>query len=103
MSLFFSKKCILIGSRHKLSCSPKLDLKLNNVIVEQVEFLGLMLDSRLSFSNHINQIILKMGRVVGFSWKFASFVVSLVLCHLAYCSVVLASPAKTELRKLQIA
>ena len=108
-------KSILIGSRHKLFRSPKLDLKLNNVTVEQVnsiKLLGVMLDSRLSFSNHINQIILKKGRVVGISRKCASFVArpllcqivqSLVLCHLEYCSVVLASAAKGELRKLQIA
>jgi len=78
-------KSILIGSRHTLSCCPKLDLKLNNVTivqVESVELLGVMLDSRLSFSNHIYQIISKMGRAVGISRKCASFVARPLLCQI---------------------
>ena len=80
-------KSILIGSRHKLSCSPKLYLKLNDVTIvqmESVKLLGVMFDSRLSFSNHLKEVCI--------SRKCASFVArpllcqivqSLVLCHLS--------------------
>lgn len=87
-------KSIVMGTRHRLSSNPKLDLMLCNSTVQQVEsakLLGVMLDCTLSWSHHINYIVTKMGRAVGISRKCASLVArpllcqivqSLVLCHL---------------------
>ena len=97
-----------------LSKSPKLELNLCSSAVEQVEsakLLGVMVDCTLSWSHHINYIILKMGRAIGTSRKCASFVArpllcqivqSIVLCHLDYCSMVWSSAASGDLKKLQV-
>ena len=107
-------KCIVLGTRHRLSTSPKLDLNLCSLAVQQVEstkLLGVMLDCTLSWSKHIDYILLKMGRAIGVSRKCASFVArpllrrivqSLVLCHLDYCSMVWSSANSGDLRKLQV-
>ena len=70
-----------------------------------------MVDSTLSWSGHIDFIVKKMGRAIGAVKKCCSIVSrpllrkivqSLVLCHIDYCSIVWASAASGDRRKLQV-
>ena len=70
-----------------------------------------MVDSSLTWSSHINSIVMKMGRAIGSARRCCStvsrpllrqIVQSLVLCHLDYCSTVWSSANCGELRKLQV-
>ena len=108
------KKCMVLGSRHKLAMLPKLTLNLGNSTIQQVEsikLLGVMVDCSLTWSSHIDLIVLKMGRAIRSARRcclsvsrplLRQIVQSLVLCHLDYCSTVWSSANCGELRKLQV-
>ena len=102
--LIISKtKAIALGSRHMLSKSPKLKLAIGTTQIEQVntiKLLGVTIDSSLSWSKHINNIVVKMGRGIGMTRKCSAFITpsimksvihSLVLSHLEYCPVIWSS------------
>jgi hypothetical protein len=56
-------KSIVFGANHSLSSRPQLNLVMNGVAVEQVEeLLGVTLDFKLSWSKHMDSMVLKMGR-----------------------------------------
>lgn len=107
-------KSILFGSRHKLATKPKLELYVAKEPIEQVEklkLLGMVIDNHLSWSQHIDRIIQKMGSGIHFTRQCSPYVPfkiqeqvckSLILSHLDYCSVVWASASKRELAKLQV-
>lgn len=106
---------IIFGSKYRLSDNPKINIQVNGQNVQQVKkvkLLGLWLDSTLSWSDHINKVVVKMGRAVAVVRKCAQFlklqlfsrvVCTLVLCHLDYCSVVWSSASSSHLKKLQVA
>ena len=52
-------KSIVIGTNHSLSSRPQLNLVMNGVAVEQV---GETSDCKLSWSKHIDSMVVKMGR-----------------------------------------
>ena len=79
--------------------------------MSSTKLLGVMVDCSLSWSHHINYIILKMGRAISVVRKCCSSVTrpllrqivqSLVLCHLDYCSTVWSSAASGDLSKIQV-
>lgn len=102
---------IIFGSKYRLSDNPKINLQVNSQNVQQVKkvkLLGLWLDSTLSWSDHINKVVAKMGRAVAVTRKCAHFlnsqlfsrvVCTLVLCHLDYCSVVWSAASSSHLKK----
>lgn len=108
-------KALLIGSKQKLAHSAELKLKLAGKSLQQVDkarLLGLVIDSNLSWSEHINTIVNKMGRAIATTKKCCHYVKrdtleiitkSLILCHLTYCSEVWSSASRKDLTKLQIA
>ena len=107
--------CIIFGSNYRLSYNPKMNLQIEDQIIQQVKtvkLLGLWLDCALSWSDHVNKVVAKMGRAIAITRKCASFVTplalhrivcSLVLCHLDYCSVAWSSASKGLLGTLQVA
>lgn len=107
-------KSILFGSRHKLATKPKLELYVAKDPIEQVEkvkLLGMVIDNHLSWSEHIDRIIQKMGSGIHYIRQCAPYVPfkileqvckSLILSHLDYCSVIWASASKKDLAKLQV-
>ena len=108
-------KCMVFGSSHKLANDPQLNLSLGDKPVEQVKtakLLGITLDPRLSWSEHIDNIVTKMARGTAMTRKCAKYVTpnilnqviqSLVLSQLDYCPSIWSSAAKKDLSKLQIA
>ena len=59
-------KSIVFGTNNSLSSRPQLNLVMNGVAVEQVEktkLLGVTLDCKLSWSKHIDSMVVKMGEV----------------------------------------
>ena len=108
-------KSILFGSRHRLAKNPELKLVINVTNIEQVDsikLLGLTIDSSLSWSKHINNIVVKMGNGIRVTRKCSEFITpsilksvihSLVLSHLEYCPVVWSSASQSDLKKLQVA
>ena len=70
------------------------------------------LDDLLSWSDHIDHIVAKMGRGIAVSRKCSAYVPSsvmsevvrsLVLSHLDYCPVIWSNAAEKHMKKLQIA
>jgi hypothetical protein len=58
-------KSVAFGTNDSLSSRPQLNPVMNDVAVEQVEdtnLLGVTLDCKLSWSKHIDSIVVKMGR-----------------------------------------
>ena len=108
-------KAIVLGSRHMLGKNPQLKLSIGNTQIEQVntiKLLGVTIESSLSWSKQINNIVIKMGRGIGMARKCSAFITpsimksvihSLVLSNLEYCPVIWSSATKSDLRKLQVA
>ena len=68
-------KSIVFGTNHSLSSRPQLNVMLNNVAVEQVEetkLLGVVLDCKLSWTRHIDTLIVKMVRNISVIKRFSS-------------------------------
>ncbi len=113
--IILKTKSIVFGPRHSLAKNPTLDLHILGQSIKQddkVRLLGITISNTLSWSEHINQIVAKMGRSIAAVRKCANYltpeirrqvVQTLVLCHLDYCSVIWASAPKSELIKLQTA
>jgi len=106
---------IIFGSKHRLADNPKIEIQVNGQNVQhvkKVKLLGLWLDSTLSWLDHINKVVAKMGRAVAVMRKCAQFLnlqllsrvaCTLVLCHLDYCSAVWSAASSSHIKKLQVA
>ncbi len=93
---------------------PQLHLSLSRIAIEQVrktKLLGVMLDEQLSWSDHIDGIVAKMGRGIAMIRKCSTYLTSsvisqviqsLVFCHLQYCPVIWSAASKKDINKLQL-
>ncbi|XP_045546557.1 uncharacterized protein isoform X1 [Salmo salar] len=111
-----SKCCSLVRTNKvDLPTRPQLNLVMDCVAVEQVEetnLLGITLDCKLSWSKHIDSMVVKMGRGLAAIKRCSAFLTphskkqvlqALVLSNLDYCPVVWSSAARKDLVKLQLA
>lgn len=56
--------CILFGSSHIISSDPQLNIRINDISINQVQetkLLGITIDNKLSWKKHINKILATMG------------------------------------------
>ena len=89
-------------------------IKFNNTIIERVhetKFLGVFIDSNLSWSNHIDSICSKISKSIAVLSRLKhilprkilrSIYQTLILPHLTYCCSIWSSASKTALSKLTV-
>ena len=102
---------IVFGSLKK---DWNFSITVNNTIIDKVnstKFLGVVIDSNLTWADHINLIALKISKSVGILSKLKhslprkilrTLYQTLILPHLSYCCSVWSSATKTQLNKLFI-
>jgi hypothetical protein len=104
-------KGIVFGSKHDRRPKPQLEQSVKGVTIEQdeeAELLGITLDGQLSWSGHIDKVVVKIGRGMQDALRLARrstvlVVQALILSHLDYCPVMWSGAAKKDLAKLQLA
>jgi len=106
-------KCIVLGSKPKMSAKPKLTLTANGKVIEQVsevKLLGSTVDECLTWNTHTKLTSKKMARSLGMIKRCAYLmdqtllkivIECLVLSHIDYCSPVWSCTTKTNINLLQ--
>ena len=72
LSLNASKTEFLIFRPPKVSLNDRVTLRLNGVTIfesPKIKYLGIILDSRLTWKHHVNEICKKLGRSLGMIYK----------------------------------
>lgn len=103
-------KFMIIGNKR---VDLNVTLEMNGEQIERVnctKYLGVQVDEKLNFIEHVDYVIKKVARKYGvlcrinksltFSSKLA-YVKSVIMPHLDYCSTVLIFASDTQLRRLQ--
>lgn len=109
-------KCMVIGS--KTNCDNFLNSNLKVVIdgkniehVNEMKYLGVIIDAQLTFKNHVNNTIKKIAKKVGFfsrispnlsEWCKKIVYNTIILPHFQYCSSLLLSCTDGDIQKLQV-
>ena len=108
------KHFIVLGTRDMLARDTRLSLTMAGTPIQQVnkiKLLGVTIDERLTWSDHIDTIVVKMGQGIGVVRRCSPYITplirkevthALVLSHLEYCMVVWSSAAKMDIRKTTI-
>ena len=105
-------KYILFGNKHIPGKSFHLILD-GNVLdqVKETKFLGVVLDEKLNWSQHINHICLKISRGLGIigrvkhilpSKTLLMLYYSLIYPYISYCCIIWGSTCKTLLNKVTL-
>ena len=115
LTLNISKtKFIIFGSPHRLRNLPDIKLQLYGKEIERVDcmkYLGVLLDSSLSFEQHIDYLSDKASQKLGAIRKVRDLLdvsttltlyKSLVLPHFDYCDTVYMTSSLKNLNKLQL-
>ena len=105
----------MIFSRSKNKDFPAFNPKLNGIPIEKkqvVRFLGVLVDDKLTWTNHVTALKAKMSRYIGIMYKLRSIILpakarahifnSLVQSHLNYCSLIWGSTCKSNIDSLFI-
>ena len=91
---------------------PLLELRINDTVIKQVKstkFLGVIIDEKLSWVQHIAAVKMKMSRYIGLMYKLKKHLPldarlqiyhSFVQSHLNYCSLIWGFAAKTHIDSL---
>lgn len=106
-------KGIVFGTKHMLLTDPKLHLVVKDISVEQVrvtKLLGVEIDNKLSWSEHIRTVVRRMGQSLSMVRRCshmlplnmtADVIKTLVLWQLDYCSEIWSCAAVTHIKTLQ--
>ena len=91
LSLNCSKtKYILINKQPQISVQYKFKLVINQNIIERatsVKYLGVYLDEKMTWSNHIQQLSLQLAKTSGIFYRLREYVTRETLCMLYYSLV----------------
>ena len=105
-------KCMLFGSRVRLKRTKRLNLYINNTsidFVHQYKYLGVILDSHLTFNKHLNNIIKitahkinLLAKVRQYLTEFASVTIykTMILPYFDYGDILFMNSSKKLLGKL---
>ena len=114
LSLNIDKTNYIIFHPYNKPMKDHITIKINNKVIDQKEFikyLGILMDSTLSWKFHISNISKKTSRSIGIMYKLRPFLplkvmkdvyYSLVYSHIIYAIEVWSSTFKTELNKILI-
>ncbi len=106
-------KYVIFGNRHILNTKPNLNLHVGISKIERVDemkYLGVILDEHLTFDQHINYIIHKSSKKLGVLRRAREYLnkttkillyKSLILPHLDYCDLIYMCTKEENLAKLQ--
>ena len=108
---------MIIGSRQRLNTQcDEVDIRIDDEMIKRVDrtkSVGLTIDDRLSWSNHVDEICRKVSSAIGALKRIRHFISAntalqiynaLILPHFDYCSPVwdcLSSQSSDKLQKLQ--
>ena len=107
-------KSMLVGTRHRLSISQPLDIRLNNVQIETVKsynYLGVIFESELSMNhqlteihNRVQQKLFHLRKIRKFINEFTAFQIykQTILPILDYCGFLSMSGTQAKYNALQI-
>lgn len=80
--------------------------------VEEIKYLGVMIDSKLTFAGHCDYIVKKVGKKTSFLNRCGQYLSmysrqivykSIIAPHFEYCSTVMVGMGETQIDKLQVA
>ena len=78
---------------------------------DKIKFLGIYLDSNLSWVNHVNNICLKLSKTIGVLYRISSYVPcnimktlydSLIYSQISYCNIVWGNTYPTYLNRIYV-
>ena len=55
--------------------------------VKYVKYLGILIDSHLTFKDHINELNKKISRAIGILYRLRQYVTTKILCNV-YCAII---------------
>ena len=105
-------KCMLFGSRVRLKRTRQPKLYINNTLVDfvhQYKYLGVILDSHLTFNKHLNNIIKitahkinLLAKIRQYLTEFASITIykTMILPYFDYGDILFINSSKKQLNKL---
>ena len=111
-----SAKCnyVIFHNSPKIIDNNSMDITLNNEILTRVEytkFLGVYIDERLLWKNHIQQIENKVSKNIGINYRLSHYLPhhilrilysSLILPYITYCNIIWGNTPESYLRKLVV-
>jgi Reverse transcriptase (RNA-dependent DNA polymerase) len=109
-------KLMVLGTRAKCNQfdSEVHVIKINDTVVQRVDemkYLGVIVDPQLTFSNHINFLCKKLGKKIGFFRRISSDLTpwsrmivynTIISPHFSYCNSLLLSCPQECINRLQV-
>ena len=107
-------KIMLLRSSHKIINSQISIISNNGTVIDEVEeikYLGVLIDNKLNFNKHIDYMVRKSGKKISYfnrlgkylnSYTKMTLYKSLIAPHFEYCSTVLITANRGQIDKLQI-
>ena len=103
----------LIGSRHMLNKHDKLEILINDIPIQQVDhvkYLGFVIDNRLKWDIHAENLCSKAGKLINYLARLRYFInesnlnliyKAIILPLFDYADIILGSSDKKHLKRLQ--
>ena len=86
LSLNYSKTSFIIFNKQpNKTCDYEFKLKINNNLIKRVnsiKYLGVLIDSKLSWSEHVDYLNLQLARYLGLFTRLRRYVPNEILCLL---------------------
>ena len=114
LSLNIDKTIFIVFHPYNKPVKKRITIKINNKAIiekEYIKYLGVLIDSTLSWKHHVSNISKKISRSIGIMYKLRPFLplkvlknvyYSLVYSHIVYAIEVWGSTSKTEMNKILI-
>ena len=114
LSLNIDKTNFIVFHPYNKPVKKRITIKINNKAIiekEYIKYLGVLIDSILSWKHHVSNISKKISRSIGIMYKLRHFLplkvlknvyYSLVYSHIVYAIEVWGSTSKTEMNKILI-